>query len=172
MWGIIQLDKVILFAGVFLAISLIVIMAIMLDLWDGVHTAKVTKERVHSHKLRVTIDKISEYWRFILIGFLIDCIGLIFSFYFMPFVAVVFGAGLIVIEIKSMFEHAKRRKSHTTDLPIIIRSIVNCANDKDAHDIIDKVLALSTDERLQSVLTTTKPQTTPKPTPTLETVEL
>lgn len=172
MWEVIHLEKVILFAGVFLAISLLVIMAIMLDLWDGVHTARVTKDRIHSHKLRVTIDKISEYWRFILIGFLIDCIGLIFSFYFMPFVAVVFGAGLIVIEIKSMFEHAKRRKSHTTDLPLIIRSIVNCANDKDAHDIIDKVLALSTDERLQSVLTTTKPQTTPKPTPTLETVEL
>lgn len=168
MWEVIHLEKVILFAGVFLAISLLVIMAIMLDLWDGVHTARITKDRIHSHKLRVTIDKISEYWRFILIGFLIDCIGLIFSFYFMPFIAVLFGVGLIIIEIKSMFEHAKRRKSHTTDLPLIIRSIVNCANDKDAHDIIDKVLALSADERLQSVLTSSKP----KPTPTLNTVEV
>lgn len=113
----------------------------MLDLWDGVHTAKVTKERVHSHKMRVTIAKMSEYWRFIIIGFLIDCIGMIFSFYVMPFVAVLFGAGLIIIEIKSMFEHAKRRKSHTTDLPDILKSIVNCANDKDAHDIIDRLLS-------------------------------
>lgn len=167
MWEVIHLEKVILFAGVFLAISLLVIMAIMLDLWDGVHTARVTKDRIHSHKLRVTIDKISEYWRFILIGFLIDCIGLIFSFYFMPFIAVLFGVGLIVIEIKSMFEHAKRRKSHTTDLPLIIRSIVNCANDKEAHDILDKVLSLSADERLQSVLTSSNPQ----PNPTLNTAE-
>lgn len=168
MWEVIHLEKVILFAGVFLAISLLVIMAIMLDLWDGVHTARVTKDRIHSHKLRVTIDKISEYWRFILIGFLIDCIGLIFSFYFMPFIAVLFGVGLIVIEIKSMFEHAKRRKSHTTDLPLIIRSIVNCANDKDAHDILDKVLSLSADERLQSVLTSSNPQ----PNPALNTAEV
>lgn len=168
MWEVIHLEKVILFAGVFLAISLLVIMAIMLDLWDGVHTARVTKDRIHSHKLRVTIDKISEYWRFILIGFLIDCIGLIFSFYFMPFIAVLFGVGLIVIEIKSMFEHAKRRKSHTIDLPLIIRSIVNCANDKDAHDIIDKVLALSADERIQTVLNSSKS----KPESTLNTVEL
>lgn len=113
----------------------------MLDLWDGVHTAKVTKERVHSHKMRVTIAKMSEYWRFIIIGFLIDCIGMIFSFYVMPFVAVLFGAGLIIIEIKSMFEHAKRRKSHTTDLPDILKSIVDCANDKDAHDIIERLLS-------------------------------
>lgn len=160
MWNIIEISKVTLFAGVFLAISLLVVMAIILDLWDGVHTAKITKERVHSHKLRVTIDKMSEYWRFILIGFLIDCIGLIFTFYILPFVAVIFGAGLIVIEIKSMFEHAKRRKSHTTELPHIIRSIVNCANDKDAHDIIEKITALSSDERIQSIKTTSKTSTT------------
>lgn len=153
MWNVIELSKVMLFAGVFLAISILVILAIMLDLWDGVHTARITKERVHSHKLRVTIDKMSEYWRFILIGFLVDCIGLIFTFYIMPFVALLFGAGLIVIEIKSMFEHAKRRKSHTTDLPKIIRSIVNCANDRDAHDIIEKICALSNDERIQKITT-------------------
>ena len=149
MWEIIDLSKVILFFGVFLSISIFVIMAIMLDLWDGVHTARVTKERVHSHKLRVTIEKMSEYWRFIIIGFLIDCIGLIFSFYIIPFVTVLFGVGLIIIEIKSMFEHAKRRKSHTTDLPMIIRKIVECANDKDAHDLLEKIVDLTEQQKAQ-----------------------
>lgn len=135
----ISLSKIMLFAGVFLAISLLVVLAIMLDLWDGVHTARVTKERVHSHKLRVTIDKMSEYWRFLVIGFLIDCIGMIFSFYVMPFMVVLFGVGLIIIEIKSMFEHAKRRKSHTTELPAILHQIVKCANEKDAHDLVEKI---------------------------------
>lgn len=150
MWEIVSLSKITLFAGIFLAISLLVVLAIMLDLWDGVHTAKVTKERVHSHKLRVTIDKMSEYWRFILIGFLIDCIGLIFSFYIMPFIAVLFGAGLIIIEIKSMFEHAKRRKSHTTELPGILRKIVECANEKDAHDLVEKINVLFTEQQTES----------------------
>lgn len=144
-----------LFAGIFLAISILVIFAIMLDLWDGVHTARITKERVHSHKLRVTVDKMSEYWRFIIIGFLIDCIGLIFSFYLIPFVAILFGAGLIIIEIKSMFEHAKRRKSHTTELPAILKKIVECANEKDAHDIIEKISALVTETKTEKVTTTT-----------------
>ena len=71
MESILSLDKIFLFLGVFLAVSLLVIIAIMLDLWDGVYTAKKTNQRVHSHKLRVTIAKMSEYWRFLLIGFLV-----------------------------------------------------------------------------------------------------
>lgn len=136
--------------GVFLAISLFVVIAILLDLWDGVHTARIIKQRVHSHKLRVTIAKMSEYWRFIIIGFLIDCIGIVFEFYFMPFVTVLFGAGLILIEIKSMLEHAKRRKSHTAELPGILKSMIACANDKDAHDLIERIVTYHETKRQES----------------------
>ncbi len=136
---ILSLEKVYLFLGIFLAVCILVIVAIMLDLWDGVHTAKKTNQRVHSHKLRVTITKMSEYWRFILIGFLVDCLGIFFSFYIMPFVAVLFGAGLIVVEAKSMFEHANRRKSQTLQLPEIIRSIIDCAQEKDAQKIVSQL---------------------------------
>lgn len=119
----------------------------MLDLWDGVHTARKLKDRVHSHKLRVTIAKMAEYWRFIIIGFLIDCLGIIFSFYIVPFVAIVFGVGLIVIEIKSMIEHAKRRKSHTAELPDILHKMVACANEKDAHELLEKIVSLATETK-------------------------
>lgn len=138
---ILSLDKLLLFLGVFFAVSLIVIMAIMLDLWDGVYTAKRTHQRVHSHKLRVTIAKMSEYWRFLLIGFLVDCLGVFFNFYFLPFVAVLFGAGLIVVEAKSMFEHANRRKSEMTDLPEIINEIIAAADKKDAQKVIEVLTA-------------------------------
>lgn len=138
--------KFMLFAGILLIISILVVFAIMLDLWDGVHTAKVTKDSIHSHKFRITISKVSEYWRFIIIGFLIDCIGCIFDFYVIPFVVVLFGTGLILIEIKSMFEHAKRRKSHTTDLPIILKKIVAAANEKDAREIFDKITKVLEDK--------------------------
>lgn len=136
---IVSTDKVYLFFGIFLAVCIFVITAIMLDLWDGVHTAKVTNQQVHSHKLRVTIDKMAEYWRFIMIGFLIDCIGFFFSFYPLPFMSVLFGVGLIAVETKSMFEHAKRRKSHTEELPYIIKSIIDCAHEKDARIILSKI---------------------------------
>ena len=131
--------KLAMFLAIFLVICILVIIAIMLDLWDGVHTAKKTGKKVHSHKLRITIAKISEYFRFIAIGFLIDCIGIVFAFYIMPFVAVVFGVGLIAVEAKSMFEHASLRKSHTAELPDIARSIVNCKNIQDAMDIFELI---------------------------------
>lgn len=136
MESILSLEKGYLFIGVFFAVSLLVIMAIMLDLWDGVYTAKRTGQRVHSHKLRVTIAKVSEHWRFLLIGFLADCLGFLFSFYFLPFMALLFGMGLIVVEIISMFEHAKRRKSHLIDLPEIIDGIIAATSKKDAEKII------------------------------------
>lgn len=140
---ILPLSKIYLFLGVFLVVCILVIVAIMLDLWDGVHTAKKTHQRIHSHKLRVTIAKMSEYWRFIMIGFLVDCLGIIFSFYIMPFVAVIFGAGLIFVEMKSMFEHANRRKSHMTELPDIIKNIIDCAHEKDAQKIIEQLTTLT-----------------------------
>lgn len=140
---ILSLDKLYLFLGIFFAVCILVIAAIMLDLWDGVHTAKKTNQRVHTHKLRVTITKMSEYWRFILIGFLVDCLGVFFSFYVMPFVAVLFGAGLIVVEAKSMFEHASRRKSHTKQLPEIIKSIIECAHEKDAQKILEQFTTIT-----------------------------
>lgn len=139
MESILSKEKLYLFLGVFLAVCILVITAILLDLWDGVHTAKRTNERVHSHKLRVTIAKISEYWRFILIGFLVDCLGVIFSFYILPFVAVLFGVGLIAVEAKSMFEHANRRKSHTAELPDIVSSIISAVDKKDAQKILDRI---------------------------------
>lgn len=144
MESILSLDKIFLFLGVFLAVSLLVIIAIMLDLWDGVYTAKKTNQRVHSHKLRVTIAKMSEYWRFLLIGFLVDCLGVLFTFYFLPFAALLFGVGLIVVEIKSMFEHAKRRKNHMKELPEIINDIIEAVDKKDAMRIISQFSDLPT----------------------------
>ena len=139
MEAILSIDKLYLVLGVFLAVCILVIVAIMLDLWDGVHTAKKTNQRVHSHKLRVTIGKMSEYWRFIMIGFLVDCLGIFFSFYVLPFVAVFFGAGLIVVEAKSMFEHANRRKSHTAELPGIVKSIIEAVDEKDAKKVLERL---------------------------------
>ena len=133
------LEKLVMFLGVFFAVILLVIVAIALDLWDGVHTAKKTGQRVHSHKLRVTITKMSEYFRFILIGFLPDVLGCLLSWYVLPFVVMLFGVGLIIIEAKSMFEHATRRKSHTTELPEILQKIVECAKDADAKKLVEEI---------------------------------
>ncbi len=143
----IEQEKAVQFFGVFLAVCILVIIAIMLDLWDGVYTARKTHQRVHSHKLRVTVQKVSEYFRFIVIGFLVDCLGFLFDFYTMPFVAVLFGFGLIVVEAKSMFEHAGRRKSAAADQLIeIAKEIVLCAKEKDANKIVNRIIDIVGDD--------------------------
>lgn len=134
--------KLLLFAGCLMVVCLLVVLAIMLDLCDGVRTAKVTGERVHSHKFRVTIWKVWEYWGFILIGFLIDCIGCIFDFYLIPYVAITFGTGLILVEAKSMFEHARLRKSKAAGLQKMLKGIIDASTEKDAREIMKKIAAL------------------------------
>lgn len=135
----ILIDKANLFLCIFLAVCLLVILAIMLDLWDGVYTARQTGQRIHSHRLRVTIEKMSEYWRFLIIGFFVDCIGILFDFYRFPFIAILFGIALIAVETKSMFEHAKIRKGHAADVPGMIRRIITCAKEQDAQRIIEEI---------------------------------
>lgn len=139
-------EKAYLFIGIFMAVCILVIVAIMMDLWDGVYTAKKIGERVHSHKLRVTIGKMSEYWRFIIIGFLVDCLGIFFHFYILPFVVVLFGVGLIVVEAKSMFEHANRRKSHTAELPSLLKKIVAASNTQEAKDTLERIKTIIEDK--------------------------
>ena len=147
---ILPTGKLLLFTGVFLAVCILVIVAIMLDLVDGVHTARKTGQRVRSHILRKTIEKMCEYWRFIMIGFLVDCLGIFFGVYLLPFVAMLFGGGLIMVEIKSLFEHARRRRSHATQLPEILRGIVDCTREKDAREIMRRIAEMATAETVKT----------------------
>ena len=125
-----------MFLLVFLVVCLLVIMAIVMDLWDRLYTQKKTGGKVRSHKIRITIEKMSEYWRFLVIGLFVDCVGVMFDFYKMPFAVILFGLGLLLIETKSMIEHARERRSHAAELPDLIRKIIECAHEKDAVKII------------------------------------
>lgn len=138
------IPKLYLFTAIFFAACLLVIAAIMLDLWDGIYTARRTGQRIHSHRLRVTIAKIGEYFRLIAVGALVDCLGSLFSFYPLPIITILFGAGLIIVELKSMLEHAKRRKSHTAEMPEIIAQIIDCKHEPDAEQLVKKLSSLLT----------------------------
>lgn len=133
--------KLLLFAGVLVFVCILVMLAILFDLYDGVRTARVTGQRIRSHKLRITIAKTLEYWIFIIMAFLIDCIGSLFDVYSLPFCAVIVAACLVGIEIKSIHEHACRRRSNTASLPEMIRRIVDATNEKDAREIIKRIAA-------------------------------
>lgn len=122
-----------------LMLWLLMIAAVLIDLWDGVYTAHRTKVKIRSHRLRITMSKIGEYWRFMLIGFIIDSVGMLFPFYSWPYLSLLFFVGLVATEVKSMFEHARRRKSRVADLQEIYGSIIRCVREKDAAGVLRKV---------------------------------
>lgn len=145
MFSSIDMPHLMLHCGISLALWLLVVVAVLVDLWDGVHTARVMKRRVHSHKLRVTITKLGEYWRIMLLGFVADCIGVLFPFYTLPYLSILICLGIIGIEMKSVWEHAKKRKSKTAIIPNLVQAIVECVNKDDAENVI-KLIVTELDE--------------------------
>ena len=122
-----------------LGLCILVIGAIFVDLWDGVYTAKKTHQKIKSHKLRITGEKVAEYFRFIFIVFLLDTVGVLLPWYALPYLTMVMAVGLIGVEIKSLFEHAKERKSKATEVKDVIGIIIKAANDHDATKAIERV---------------------------------
>lgn len=137
--------------GISLALWILVIIAVLIDLWDGVYTVRRLGQRVHSHKLRVTIRKIGEYWRFILMGFVADTIGILFPFWVWPYLSILICLGVICIEGKSVLEHAKKRKSHVADIPGMVKDIIECASGHDALDLLDRIKGTLDEENAKYV---------------------
>lgn len=116
-------ERVHLFCGILLVVLLLTLLAVLLDLRDGIYTARMLGQHIHSHVLRKTIAKIIEYWQFVFLAFLGDICGSFFGFYSLPYLTLLFGVSVIIIEGKSMLEHARRRKSRAAKLPETLRDI-------------------------------------------------
>lgn len=129
------------FGLIFLFLWGLLICAIILDLWDGISTAKKLRETIKSHYMRITIQKTAEYWRFMLIAAIVDLLGSLFTFYVVPFASILFCLGLLGVEIKSLFEHAKRRKSRAVEMKQVIGAILSAATEKDAVKAYENIRA-------------------------------
>lgn len=142
--GKIEIDAIIDHGVIHLMVSvglwLLVIVAILIDLWDGVYTAKCRQERIHSHKLRETVAKISEYWRLMLVGFVVDTVGVLFPWWLLPYLSIILCIGLVGVEAKSIMEHARKRKSHTLEMSDVYDAIIKAASRKDARKAIEAII--------------------------------
>lgn len=123
---------------------LLIAIAPIVDMWDAIYTARKVGERIRSHKVRTTVEKIGEYWRLLLLGVLIDSLGFFFPFYKMPFISMVMTIGIVVIEVLSIFEHIRKRKSRLEKLPDLVEKIIVCANEKDALKLLKEILNADT----------------------------
>lgn len=120
-----------------------VLCAVLIDLWDRIYTQRKVHKKISSNRLRLTLDKVSEYWRFMLIAFIIDAIIFVacalLNYSAIPAFSMLFTAGLLLIEFKSLYEHAKERKSSIVDMNRLVQVIVEAVNDKDAKKAIKEI---------------------------------
>ena len=117
--------------------------ACFIDMLSGVSTARAIGEKVHSHRLRETFQKIKDYAGVMFPFMFIDIIGSLFSFYFLPFFQIVIAAGAITIEGWSVLENKKRKKSHAALIPKLAKEIIQCAREKDAEALIETIQNMS-----------------------------
>lgn len=122
-----------------LALWLIVAIAAFADLLDAIRTERIIKERIVSHKLRKTSQKILEYWTFLFVGFLVDTVGLLFKCYTLPYVSVLMCLGYLIVEGLSIREHAQRRRSKALDIETLLNCIIDCKSKTNAQEIINRI---------------------------------
>ena len=88
-----------------------------------------------------------EYWRIMLLGFVFDLIGVIFPWYGYPYLSIVICVGIMCIEIKSVWEHAKKRKSRVADIPDIIEEVIKATNKPEAEKAINLIKDIIDDKK-------------------------
>lgn len=118
---------------------IITIAACFIDLWTGIDAARKNKETIRSKALRRTVAKIIDYLRVIVFGVLIDVLGLSFTWYVIPYCAVICTLGILIIEGKSVLENFHKKKSAAAKVVDVIETIINCTDNETAEKIIKAI---------------------------------
>ena len=138
-----KMDEIVDYLVIRMAIVMIcwtfVFAANFLDFWSGRDTAKALGEKIDSQGYRRTFVKIGDYYRVLMFLLLFDLIGSLFPFYTLPFASILGSIAVIAIELISVIENSKRKKSHAGDIPEIVKKIVQCATSKDGEKILEEI---------------------------------
>lgn len=113
--------------------------ACIIDLWSGINAARAIKEKIKSHKLRLTLNKIGDYWRFLLITLMFDALLFILSGS-LPYTTIAATACILLIEGRSLVENSRKKKGNASKIVDIANEIVDCADDSKAKEIIKKII--------------------------------
>lgn len=125
--------------GIVIAFLLCVLVcaAALIDMWTGIDAAKTNKERIMSHGLRKTVRKIIDYLRIVYFFLLIDILGAIFTWYNLPYCAILATLGVLLIEGRSVIENSKKKKSAAGRVVDAVQEIISCVDSEKAKSIIE-----------------------------------
>lgn len=118
---------------------MLVLFAVLFDLYTGVRAAKKLNEKIQSHILRRTVLKVIDYLTVVFFGVLIDVLGLCFPWYAIPYCCIVTTLGIILIEGKSVIENHAKMKNPAAKVPEmvgdVLERIIKCDNIQEAAEI-------------------------------------
>lgn len=126
-------------AAVIIVLWAMMIGVVMIDLWTGVDKARARAERIHSKGLRMTIAKIGEYWRVLVMFLFIDVIGMMLPWYKMPYASMICTLAVILIEIRSVIENLKAKKSSASHIAEMVNEIISVDNTEKAFSLLKKL---------------------------------
>lgn len=119
--------------------AIAILAAVLIDLTTGIEAAKKCKEKIRSRILRRTVSKVIDYYRLLFFGIIIDVLGLAFTWYHIPYCAVLVAVGVVLIECKSVLENYKKMKSPASKVPDAMADAVDAIASKDVKELIDNV---------------------------------
>lgn len=95
------------------------------DTMSGIYTAKKTGEKLRSHRLRKTFEKMAVYWFFQLLVAIVGLIFSLMSWYDLPYMSMVLAVAICITEGRSMWEHSKRRKDGVAKIPETVQELID-----------------------------------------------
>ncbi|MEG2282779.1 MAG: phage holin family protein [Rikenellaceae bacterium] len=126
-------------ATIIIVLWALMIGVVMIDLWTGIDKARARAERIHSKGLRMTIAKIGEYWRVLVMFLFIDIIGVMLPWYVMPYASMICTLAIILIEIRSVIENLKEKKSSASHITEVVNEIISIDNSEKALSLLKKL---------------------------------
>ncbi|ATA67266.1 hypothetical protein ACI75Y_02910 [Capnocytophaga stomatis] len=147
------MEKIFVTLWIVFGIYLLVMIAILADLWSGIRKAKLMNVTRTSYGYRRTITKISQYYNLLIALTVADALQMSAVWYseqyyeykiiFFPFVTLLGALMLCLIEVKSIYEKAEDKVrldsagqvvgkiiTNRDDLGEIVKSVVDYMNEK------------------------------------------
>ena len=94
---------------IFLAMWVVMVMAVCMDLWAGVNSARARGEVINSGGFRRTIGKLGDYWRIQVMALIFDVIGSCIPWYEYPYASMIVTAAIVLIEGRSVWENEREK---------------------------------------------------------------
>jgi membrane protein required for beta-lactamase induction len=131
---------------------LLVLLAVISDLWSGVRKAKQRGEARTSYGFKRTVDKLCKYYNLMIALTILDCMQIVgiwyidqyygYSFPVFPIVTLIGALSIGMIEVKSIYEKADEKvKDDYHQVAALLAELAKNRKDTDKlHDMVENFL--------------------------------